>query len=718
LTSAVVPVSQPLTALPSQLPNPALHTGWHALDAQLVVPCPFVHAVPQAPQFAVVLVRFTSQPVDANPSQLPKPALHEMEQVPVEQDAVPFVPLQAAPHPPQFAADVFVFVSQPLTALPSQFPNPALHVGTQAPVVQVVVPFAFVHWVPQAPQFERLVFVFVSQPLEALPSQLPNPEVHVPSVHTPELHDSLAFARLQVAPQSPQSVRLLMFRSQPLFGLPSQLLKLMLQVGTHAPAVHVVVPFAFVHAVPQAPQFVVVFSDASQPLLCWPSQLPKPELHEIEHEPRLHVGVAFAPLHTEPQVPQLPRLVSVFVSQPLFGLPSQFLKLPLQVGVHTLLTQLVVPLAFVHAIPQPPQLLTSAVVALSQPFLGLPSQSAKPAEHVGTQVPPVQVVVPCAFVHAIPQPPQLVMLVLKFASQPLLALPSQLPKPALHVGTQTPVVQVVDPLAFVQALPHAPQFDTEVFVLASQPVDASPSQLPKPVLQAIVHAPREQPADPFVPLQTVPHAPQFDTFVSVLVSQPLFGLLSQLPKPELHVPSVQVPLTQVSLAFARLQTAPHAPQFARLVFVLVSQPLPELPSQSPRPGLHVDTPQTAPTQFGVPPEAGHTLPHVLQLLTSEFVFVSQPLFGLPSQFLNPEEHVGTQAPPVQAVVPFVLVHWTPQAPQLDTVVIAVSQPLRALPSQLPNPALHVGTQAPAAHVVVPFGFVHASPQPPQFATDV
>jgi hypothetical protein len=84
--------------------------------------------------------------------------------------------------------------------------------------------------------------------------------------------------------------------------------------------------------------------------------------------------------------------------------------------------------------------------------------------------------------------------------------------------------------------------------LISHPVEAWPSQLPKPVLQAIVQAPREHPAEPFVPLQTVPQAPQFEAFVSVLVSQPFVALASQLPNPELHAPSVQLPETQLALA--------------------------------------------------------------------------------------------------------------------------------------------------------------------------
>jgi hypothetical protein len=290
--------------------------------------------------------------------------------------------------------DVFVFVSHPLTALPSQLPKPELQVGTQAPEVHVVVPFALTHCVLQAPQFDRLVFVFVSHPFELLPSQLPNPALHVPSVHTPAGQVSDAFARLQATLQSPQSVSVAMLRSQPLLALPSQFLKFAAHVGTHAPAVQVVVPLAFVHCVPHVPQFDVLLSDASQPLFWSPSQLPKPELHEIEQDPRLHVGVALAPLQTAPQDPQLPRLVSVFVSQPLFGLPSQFLKLPLHTGVHTPLTQLVVPFAFEQTMPHPPQLLMSPVVAVSQPLFTLLSQLAKPAAQDGTQVPPVHAVVP------------------------------------------------------------------------------------------------------------------------------------------------------------------------------------------------------------------------------------------------------------------------------------------------------------------------------------
>jgi hypothetical protein len=50
VTVVSVFVSQPFAALPSQLPNPVVQTGTHALDEQLVVPCVFAHTVVQEPQ--------------------------------------------------------------------------------------------------------------------------------------------------------------------------------------------------------------------------------------------------------------------------------------------------------------------------------------------------------------------------------------------------------------------------------------------------------------------------------------------------------------------------------------------------------------------------------------------------------------------------------------------------------------------------------------------
>jgi hypothetical protein len=269
-----------------------------------------------------------------------------------------------------------------------------------------------------------------------------------------------------------------------------------------------------VQALLQEPQCVAsVPRFISQPLLERPSQLPKPELQESEHAPRLQVAVALAPLHTAPHAPQFAVDVLVFVSQPLFLLPSQSAKLPVQTGVQTPATQLVVPFAFVQAMPQPPQLLMSVVVGVSQPFFGLPSQSAKPALQVGTQTPAVHAVEPCAFEQAMPQPPQLLIFDAKTASQPLTALPSQLPVPALQVGLHAPAEHVVEPFGFTHCVVHAPQLLTFVLVLVSHPFATLPSQLPKPALHAIEHDPSAQLAVPFVELHALPQVPQLPVLV-------------------------------------------------------------------------------------------------------------------------------------------------------------------------------------------------------------
>jgi hypothetical protein len=89
--------------------------------------------------------------------------------------------------------------------------------------------------------------------------------------------------------------------------------------------------------------------------------------------------------------------------------------------------------------------------------------------------PPVQAGVPFAAAHALPQLPQLVVVVV-LVSQPFVALPSQLPQPALQVGTHALLVQVVVPCALLQAVPQAPQFDALLVVLTSQPSAYVPLQ--------------------------------------------------------------------------------------------------------------------------------------------------------------------------------------------------------------------------------------------------
>jgi hypothetical protein len=81
-------------------------------------------------------------------------------------------------------------------------------------------------------------------------------------------------------------------------------------------------------------------------------------------------------------------------------------------------------MALGQTFPQLPQLVT-VLSAVSQPFLGLLSQLPKPLLQVGAQVLLVQLVLPWAFVQAVPQLPQFVTLVAKLISQPLAALASQ-----------------------------------------------------------------------------------------------------------------------------------------------------------------------------------------------------------------------------------------------------------------------------------------------------
>jgi hypothetical protein len=98
-------------------------------------------------------------------------------------DAAMHVPLlqlapaaHARPHIPQLVALVLRLVSQPLAALPSQSPKPALQLSPHAPAAHVAVALApAAHILPHIPQFAALVRRSISQPLTALPSQLPKP---------------------------------------------------------------------------------------------------------------------------------------------------------------------------------------------------------------------------------------------------------------------------------------------------------------------------------------------------------------------------------------------------------------------------------------------------------------------------------------------------------------------------------------------------------------
>jgi hypothetical protein len=189
------------------------------------------------------------------------------------------------------------------------------------------------------------------------------------------------------------------------------------------------------------------------------------------------------------------------------------------------------PLLTVHARPQPPQLVTSLPVStqLIPQRVWPPTQ---PLEHMPARVSQMGV----ESEHALPHIPQLLM-VLSGVSQPLAAIPSQSPKPALHMAiTHAPAEQPAVALASVHALPHIPQLAALVRVSTSQPLALLRSQLPKPIWQSASHVPLSQMATALAPAgQRFPQLPQ--------LSGSTAGLTHDAPhasNPSGHDPSLTV----------------------------------------------------------------------------------------------------------------------------------------------------------------------------------
>jgi hypothetical protein len=104
------------------------------------------------------------------------------------------------------------------------------------------------------------------------------------------------------------------------------------------------------------------------------------------------------------------------------------------------------------------------------------------------QAPPVHTALALAMVQARLHAPQFALLVLVFTSQPLLGLPSQSRKPALHTKEQPPAVQTAAALAgAVQTVPQAPQLRGSVWVLVQLPAHSV-----RPEAQVARHTPAEQ----------------------------------------------------------------------------------------------------------------------------------------------------------------------------------------------------------------------------------
>jgi hypothetical protein len=77
-------------------------------------------------------------------------------------------------------------------------------VTTHAPALHPAVPFVVVQTFPHAPQLLMSAETGFSQPLPAMPSQLPHPVLHDANVHVPVEQSPLAFGYEQLTPHPPQ----------------------------------------------------------------------------------------------------------------------------------------------------------------------------------------------------------------------------------------------------------------------------------------------------------------------------------------------------------------------------------------------------------------------------------------------------------------------------------------------------------------------------------
>ena len=280
---------------------------------------------------------------------------------------------------------------------------------------------------------------------------------------------------------------------------------------------------------------------------------------------------------------------------------------------------------------QPPQLLLSVLTLTSQPLATALSQLRNPGVQAATvHAPAAQPAVPLITVQGRLHPPQCATVVLVLVSQPLVALPSQLPSPALHARLQTPPRQLAVPPVLGQRLPQPtaapgppmPQLFTSDSVVTSQPLVSTPSQLPRPTEHTTVemrHMPPPQTA--VAPVggagQRVPQPPQLVMSpIAVFTSQPLAGLPSQSAKPALQAPRAHRPAAQVAAALAKLQRLPHTPQFIASAEVATSQPLAARLSQLPKPSRQLARVQARAVQPETAPGSMHWLLQALQLLGS------------------------------------------------------------------------------------------------------
>jgi hypothetical protein len=365
-----------------------------------------------------------------------------------------------------------------------------------------------------------------------------------------------------------------------------------------------------------------------------------------------------------------------------------------------------------QVVPQPPQRVLSVRVFASQPFAGLRSQSAKPAAHdVMAHAPAAQVDVALGSAHARPQAPQCAAAVSVLVSQPLEATASQSPEPATQRSTvHAPAAHPFDAtLGSEHALPHAPQLAGSTEVLAQNALAPVP-QVASGAAQVVPHTPPEhtRPA-----VQAVPHAPQLALSVRVFTSQPLAGFVSQSAKPAAQAAMAHAPAAQLAVALGSAHARPHAPQWATAVRVLVSQPFAATASQSPKPAaqratVHAPAAQPCAAALG----SAHALPQAPQLAGSIAVLAQNAVAPAP-HVASGGAQVVPHTPPEHTCPAG---HTAPHAPQLEfSMRVFTSQPLAGFMSQSAKPAAQVVTaHAPATQVEVALPSAHTRPQAPQF----
>jgi hypothetical protein len=187
----------------------------------------------------------------------------------------------------------------------------------------------------------------------------------------------------------------------------------------------------------------------------------------------------------------------------------------------------------------------------------------------------------------------------------------------------TPLAHTIVPSAHTPGLPvgHG------CVAFSSQPSAFWPSQSTYPGLQLSAHTPAAQDATPFAVPQALPQLPQLVVDTVVSISHPFVGLLSQSANPLSQVPNWQLEFTHNADACAYTQVFPQLPQFCASVDVFVSHPLFALPSQSCSGGLQDDDPQTPVVHVAVlPGTCGQTVLQSPQWAVSPLTKISHPSF--------------------------------------------------------------------------------------------